>query len=542
MATQTAASSKPGSIFFSDARTCKDWLKSIPPTNVPQAQQIVLDALRMFNRAGNIAPVERLTCVELMRDKAALLLAEQRSRYAGKTVPLSTTEYAAWSVSRNLIAEMEAGYRRCWQDVADASGELGDHAALIIQRIIRYIGLQMLIAGFVYRRFDSALWIRLHLQWLEAESRGLTEKRVKDSIGAVDGNSSVLQAYTAVLFGQLGNIHELMPRQIDFVDAVLKRFGHKVSVARGITAAQSGSGTAPVCAVDLLANAGAGFPPMAALNEHTRVLDIDELSRSLRRRIKKLAEGGEPAEMDLPEDWTPQDARDQLLRLHQLWCEGSTARSPASVPAEQDAILAFGITETHFILSGNMFEQPGVNRELTRQELSDIAMFGKVSEATIRARYADFNYGTETWRIIDESRGAFRVMRPANSPRGVAIGKLIGMKVNKQGAFYLGVIREIVEGTEGNITVTIAMLPGKPEAVAVRTSDALGRASANYTQGFRLPPMEALKIPESLILPSSLAQKGRGIDIYHPNHGSAKQVMTVSFLERGADFDRVTIA
>ena len=179
MATQTAASSKPGSIFFSDARTCKDWLKSIPPTNVPQAQQIVLDALRMFNRAGNIAPVERLTCVELMRDKAALLLAEQRSRYAGKTVPLSTTEYAAWSVSRNLIAEMEAGYRRCWQDVADASGELGDHAALIIQRIIRYIGLQMLIAGFVYRRFDSALWIRLHLQWLEAESRGLTEKRVK---------------------------------------------------------------------------------------------------------------------------------------------------------------------------------------------------------------------------------------------------------------------------------------------------------------------------------------------------------------------------
>ena len=542
MATQTAASSNPGSIFFSDARTCKDWLKSIPPTNVPQAQQIVLDALRMFNRAGNIAPVERLTCVELMRDKSALLLAEQRSRYAGKMVPLSTTEYAAWSVSRNLIAEMEAGYRRCWQEVTDAPAELGDHAALIIQRIIRYIGLQMLIAGFIYRRFDSALWMRLHLQWLEAESRGLTEKRVKDSIGAIDGNSSVLQAYTAVLFGQLANIHELMPRQIDFVDAVLKRFGHKVSVARDIPVAQLDSGTAMVCAVDLLANAGAGFPPMAALGEHTRVLDIEELSRSLRRRIKKLAEGGEPAEMDLPEDWTPQDARDQLLRLHHLWCEGGTARSPASVPSEQDAILAFGITETHFILSGNMFEQPGVNRELTRQELSDIAMFGKVSEATIRARYADFNYGTETWCIIDESRGAFRVMRPANSPRGVAIGKLIGMKVNKQGAFYLGVIREIVEETEGKITVTIAMLPGKPEAVAVRISDVAGRASANYTQGFRLPPMEALKIPESLILPLSLAQKGRGIDIYHPDHGSAKQVMPGNFLERGADFDRVTIA
>ena len=77
---------------------------------------------------------------------------------------------------------------------------------------------------------------------------------------------------------------------------------------------------------------------------------------------------------------------------------------------------------------------------------------------------------------------------------------------------------------------------------AIRISDVAGRASANYTQGFRLPPMEGLKIPESLILPLSLAQKGRGIDIYHPDHGSAKQVMPGNFLERGADFDRVTIA
>ena len=541
MALKTAAPSNPGSIFFSDARTCKEWLKSIPLTHVPQAQQIVLDALRMFNRAPQIDPVERLTCVELMRDKSAFLFAEQRTRYAGKTIPLSTAEYAAWNVSRNLIAEMEAGYRRCWQDAVGDAAELGDHAALIIQRIIRYIGLQMLIAGFIYRRFDSALWMRLHLQWLEAESRGLTDKRVKDSVGSVDGNSSVLQAYTAVLFGQLGNIHELMPRQIDFVDAVLKRFGHKVTVSRDVPATPAVAASAQVCAVDLLANAGAGFPPAIALNEHTRVLDVSELSRSLRRRIKKLAEGDEPGGMDLPADWSTQDARDQLLRLHQLWCEGGSARAPATVPEEQDAILSFGITETHFILSGNMFEQPGVNRELTRQELTDISMFGKVSDATIRAKYADFNYGTETWRIIDESRGAFRVMRPANSPRGVAIGKLIGMKVNKHGAFYLGVIREISEETEGNITVTIAMLPGKPQAVAVRAGDAAGRGNASYTQGFRMPPMEALKISESLIIPSGIAHRGRGIDIYHPDHGSAKQVMLGDFVERGVDFDRVTI-
>jgi hypothetical protein len=61
-------------------------------------------------------------------------------------------------------------------------------------------------------------------------------------------------------------------------------------------------------------------------------------------------------------------------------------------------------------------------------------------------------------------------------------------------------------------------------------------------QGFRLPPMEALKIPETLIIPSNLSQQGRGIDIFHAGHGNPKEVKIAEFIERGLDFDRVTIA
>jgi len=57
-----------------------------------------------------------------------------------------------------------------------------------------------------------------------------------------------------------------------------------------------------------------------------------------------------------------------------------------------------------------------------------------------------------------------------------------------------------------------------------------------------LPPMPSLKIPETLVVPAAFAQRGRGIDIYHQAHGSAKEVKLVDFVERGMDFDRVTIA
>lgn len=537
MGSQAAPNTKPVSLFFTDARSCKDWLKSIPLTNLPQAQQKIVDALRNLNRGSDLVALERLTCMELLREKVAYLLTEQRTRYAGKTIPLSHGDIAAWNVSCNLISEMEAGYRRCWSDAAFENAPLSAHGALIIQRTMRYIGLQMLIAGFIYRRFDPALWMRLHLQWMEAEERSLTTKRVKDSIGAIDGYSSIEQAYTAVLLGQAANIHQLTPRQIDFVDAVLKRFGHKVTIARDVGANPQGL----ICAIDLLSNAGTVFQLPDAMPDHVRGVIVEALSKSLRRRLNRLAEGEDPRKLDLPTDWSVSDTQNQLKRLHRIWCEGTEPRPTATVPDEKHAILAFGITETHFFMSGAPFVQPGVRSDLTRQEMADIEMFGKVSESTIRARYADFNYGTETWGIVDESRGHLRLLRPANSAHGVAIGKLVGIKIGKQEAFFLGVVRELVEELDGNIFATVAMLPGKPEAITVRSSDTRARTSA-YVQGFRLPPMDGLKIPETLVVPSRLSQQGRGVDIFHPGHGSPKEVTVVGFIERGLDFDRVTIS
>ena len=536
MALQSAPNSKPATLFFTDARTCKEWLKSIPLASVAQAQQNILDAMRILNRNAEFVALERLTCMELLRDKVAYLLAEQRVRYSGKTVPLSHGDNAAWLISRTLLTEMESGYRRCWLD-ADGEGPLAAHGALIIQRIMRYIGLQMLIAGFIYRRFDLSLWMRLHAQWREAESRGIEARRVKDSVGSIDGYSTVQQAYTAVLLGQVANVYELTPRQIDFVDAVLKRFGHKAEIAREMTPNPQGL----VCTVDLLANAGCSYLAPVDPADHVRFLQLDELSKSLRRRIKKLSDGEAPSSMDLPADWSTGEACEQLQRLHRLWCEGTPMRSMASIPNEKEAQLVFGISATHFFMSGDAFEQPDVPRELTRQEMNDITMFGKVSESTARARYAEFNYGTETWGIIDESRGFVRLLRPPNSSHGMAIGKLVGIKIGRQDGFYLGAVRELSEELDAAVHATLAMLPGKPEAISVRSADGRDRGGGKYVQGFRLPPMESMKIPETLVVPAAFAQRGRGIDIFHAGHGSPKTVKLVDFVERGLEFDRVTI-
>lgn len=520
---------------FSDARSCKDWLKSIPLTNAGQAQRLILEAVRGLNRA-EFAPLERLTCMELMRDKVAFVQAEQRARYTGKTVPLSTADMAVWDVSRQLVEEMEAGYRKCFGEATAGVAEVVPHLALIIQRVMRYVGLQMLFAALVYRRFDPGLWTRLHLLWIEAESRGLILTKVKDSVGSIDGTSSVVAAYVAILLAQLSRTDELSLRQIDFVDAILKRFAGKVDIGLSPVSARPGH----LLSVDLFASAGVASDPGAQPGDHVRFLDVTALSKSLRGRIAKLQEGESPANLNLPTDWPVSDMVTQLKRLHRLWCEPSPPRAPGIVPSETHATVCFGLEQLHYFLTGSPFEQPGRKRELSQRELNDIAMFGKVSEQTMKSLYVEVKFTTESWGIIDETRGNLRLMRPSNSAQGLAIGRLLGVRLGLRGQWMVAMVSAISEESDGSHHATLALMPGTPAAVGVRAGDTRNRPGATYTPGLTLPAVPALNVPETVFIPSNLAPPGRGIDIALTGQAQGKEITVHEIIERGSDFDRVT--
>src|SRR5436853_117755 len=117
-----------GSPSFVDARGCKAWLGTLPLTNISQAQAMVLEQLAAFN-AADVEALERLKCLELLRDRVAFLNGEQKSR-RGKTLPLSTADAQSWENARALLAQMEAGYRRC---ADEGGGAVAPHAALIAQ-------------------------------------------------------------------------------------------------------------------------------------------------------------------------------------------------------------------------------------------------------------------------------------------------------------------------------------------------------------------------------------------------------------------------
>ena len=521
---------------FTEARGCRDWLARLPLTNVREAQGQVLEALRALGYTA-VEPMEHLKCLELMREKVAFLHGEQRTRYFGKTLPLSASDERAWESGRLLLEEVETAYRRALRDGA-GSAELQRHAALVMQRIARVLGAQMLHHLAVYRRFDPVLWTRLHLLYAQGEQQGLAEERVKDSLDADEPGTTLAETYAQVVLLQAAYLSELTAAQIDFAEALLRMWVRKVAVRRTLP-----DGTLPpalhALVVDLEKPIGARpLAPRDFAARH-RIIDVDGLSASLRRRIHGLKRDEDIASLKLPMQAGAVDALAQMERLHRLWCEGAPPRPPARVPDEKSATLAFGPGEIWFFLAGGKpFEAPGQQRELSSQERKEIEVFGQVTTRTASLKVSDYTATSETWGVIDEMLGAWRLARPANAAKGLAIGRLVAMRVVEAGPFFLGMVSALVQETDGRIVITVTLFPGKPEPVAVR-ADSRGRAPGKWQEGFRLPGLPRLKTAPSLVVPSGLVPRGRGVETWDDG---ARTLEVAATLERGTDFDRVALA
>jgi len=520
---------------FADARGCKEWLGALPLTNIPQAQAQVLETLATMNES-ELPAMDRLKSLELMRDKIAFLQGEQRARYFGKTLPLSANDNSAWATGRSLLEAMEAGYRRSLEAAAMNQDGLGEHAALIAQRIARYVGAQMLFHAIVFRRFEPELWSRLHKLFSDAQAGGTAEEAVKDSLESEDGVTSMERTYVQVVLMQAAFLSEMSAPQVDFAEAILRMWARKVRV---LAASPESEARVDALVVDLAKPIGARPQPRQPLEASQRVLETTALSRSIRGRIHGLQNGEDHASLGLPPQAAAVDVEHELKRLHKLWCEGAPPRPATKTSTQANAGLVFGMPEIHFFLSqGKVFEQPDRKRELSSQEKQDIEVFGRVREETQSRMVAQVNYNVENWPVVDEMLGAVRVQRPNTAARGVGIGRLAAVRMGDAAPFYLAMVSELVQETDGRIIATLTLFPGRPEPIAVRAGDVRNRATAQWVQGVRLPSLEKINIPASLIVPSPLGARGRGIEVWE---GAAKESTVEELLQRGTDFDRVTV-
>src|SRR6267378_562253 len=511
---------------FKDASGCAKWLQSLPLINVGPSHVRLLAQLDELNAYG-IAPAERLKILELLREPVSFVQKEHSKKFSSRPAPLAKPEreilervYALWDA-------LSYGYQHCLK--ALAGGSSATNAALVGERVLWCIGQRMLASYQAYQDVGEREWKLLHSVYAFVEERGVAGGEVAHPTHK-GRQTTCTETYAQVLLVDLANPGKLTPRQLELISLWLERWTPKVSIGR--TPPAAGEGVAPLV-VDLSSAAGASrrMPE----GDTTRVLDIQELGSSVRKRVGLLRKGESPAVLGLGEDVTAPLAESLLTMLYRRWCEDKQSRAHPRRSSSGAAQICSGMAAVHYFVTGRAFSARGVPHRMARVQHEQIATLGRVATRHEDEPAPSPDFAVQTWQIRDESASGLRLARvdPSASSR-LMLGQLLGIRLADAKAFLLCAVKWLSISVDFELRAGVYILPGIPQGAAIRTA---GAAAEQYTPAFLLPALAALQAPETLVVPTGWFKPNREIEVLSERSGKLR---LASLVDRGADFERVT--
>jgi hypothetical protein len=264
-------------------------------------------------------------------------------------------------------------------------------------------------------------------------------------------------------------------------------------------------------------------------------LETTELRKSLVARIALLAQGREPAELQLGDDVTQPAATQLLQRVLQRWCQGGAARRHERHAASAECNFIAGLEGVHYQLSGRkVFRAPTRTEAALRREREEIHTFGERDQRTDAAGDKGDSQ-LENWHLVDESAGGMRLTRPLKEGARIGTGLLIAVKTPDSQRFTLGNVRWVLREGDNSLAAGVQLFPGEARPVAIRIAEP-GTAAGSWRQGFLLPAIPAINESASVIVPAGTFRLDRNIEVMADQKPQLLKLFRV--LDRGIEFER----
>jgi hypothetical protein len=521
---------------FVTSTECQEWLAAAPLTNPIQAQAQFLHQLNLLNRR-EVPASERWGILERLRKPVLFAQREAAKRFTAKALPLVPPEQAAFDTCQALWQALHQGYLRCLENYPE-SGSKATVALFLERAIVSLVEAQVdtYLAGF---EPAASHWRTLHGLYSRGEQLGIASQEIEDRPHMGRSPGSVATAYAEALLLHAASPHELPLRHLVWISRWSRRWAGKIAFLPALPLESRGQ---PLC-VDLAGTGPATYRPLTGAG--VRWLDSSQLRQSLKKRLNLLQQGTAPADLQLGEDCS-QPACGRLLRqAYQRWCKGGEVRGHERQAVDGKCELIAGIDAIHYYVSGRTpFRQPGyANDSVIRREREEIATFGRVANRRQEHFSEQQGYQMEDWQVVEEwqmvdesAQGVHAVHGTGRGSTRISQGQLVAVRPQNAQQLLLGSTRWAMVTADGNLHVGILVVPGRPEAVAVR-STGLAAVKEGYRQGFLLPGIGSLGTAANIVIPSGWFKKERVIEVYTDH---SRQLRLVELLDRGVDFDRAT--
>ena len=521
-----AATEAIPSLAFADADGAKRWAKSLLITGVSPLYEAVRGQLRALS-AADFAPRERATIAEVMREQTAHLHTELARRYAGKPQPFAERELDAAEQAISLWQGLWEQYSACLKPLLEGDIELQGVKAKLLQRGL-YVGKQLVIVYGLARRVPPpTLWQELHAYYRLAELLDCAVTAVSDDLQPHAVGISCYSTYCHAIMLGLADPCGLSVRQIELADRWLGQWARKI-----FPYAEQRETEGPVILMDLDSSVPGWLATTAPsdVGVSMRYGYPGKLATSVRGRMKRLAGGATPAELQLGHDTSPEGSAALLAHLDAHWYQ---LPEPDEAPAQNSIELtAGGVQAAYFRVGGRTFDRQDPLGRLTFQGAQHLQTLGALTDYDRHKEDAERNWPWEQWQGAYTWSKARLLRRDATRYRWF-LSQLVVVRDDER--TRLGYVTRIATTLPNELALSLALWPGQPRSIALQPTS-IAFAEELPVPGLMLAATD--DEPASLVVPPRTFNAGRLLRSM--DAGPERKFRLTRLAQRGADFERVT--
>lgn len=516
-----------------DLETGFQILSRLPLAN---AQQAEVDINRFLDSLLQAPPPAHVYLQLLEQGRISLCFIEEdlARRYTHKPLPLGDTEEAAF---RQVVAtwlKAARAYAHCASLQGPGDGiDDAERLALILHRCIYYTGMAIIEHHRARRQLPPGLWLDLHGFYASAEEWGVATVAVADPLDPLGRSTHCGAALVALLLTDLAGPYSLSVRELSLV----RRWANNWAPLVAIRPLSDGEAL-PDCVIDLMQDTGLVTASNNSRLENLRRLDTSQLALQLQRTRQQLQERLLPAQLGLGEDCTNNQCQRLLRRVQRPWTLVRAGRQFRRHHAAGVARVCSGFAAMHYYVSGKEFSQPENARIYSRREFDSLFAFRHMADPTQEptAVQSQPGFTLDEWEVLDQCANGFRLLR-SNAGRKLESGQLLALCPHDSNAHLLAQVAWARQEQNDCLVAGVAALPGRPEAVAVRSLAAESGRSEPFSRAFLLPAVPVVGAEATLILPLGWYHPLRVVDVYTDTLWQARLQRVLS---DGSDFERVT--
>ncbi|GAB1233468.1 hypothetical protein [Ferrigenium sp. UT5] len=523
---------------FRDVASCRQWLGQLQLTNLNLAHASLRTEIDELNRLA-LPGRERLQVLEALRETVAQVQHDFARKLVGKALPLADEEFALLTALANLWQALFDGYLRCLLMVNAGDASLGKKLPLLYQRCFYYARCRLnAFTGADYAP-DSRSWQQLHALYAAIEASPLRQEAVRDPYLHEGLPVTCQSLYLATLLVHRARLLGLPRSQLHLAEHWLLRWPDTLTLVADCSASRN---DAPPLALDLRGSQGLIGLARAQRNDSLRFLPLVPLSKQLRVKTILLKQGQSPRQLDLGDTLPAQDCIKLLDTLHACWCE---ARDDSLADAPRPATrvhLCAGLEKIYGQIAQKPFKPVKDLSKAVRDAQLQIATFGRELDQTGQHKLQKLGFAPEEWQAESNGLLQARLLRLHRAGDRIAPRQIVLVFPPDSDDYRAGMVAQIEVTQGGLLYLVVHYLPGKPQAmVAQATATDQPLLQSSSAPALRLPALDQLHIPASLVLPRNWFVSGRELELTAVDRSRHPVTLGIS-VETGSDYQRVSFS